>query len=726
MLSLSRIITIIFTIFAISFGVVSNARADDQRSAINPLRLSYINGNVSFWRYGAADWVEARINTPLAVGDALYTDKNADLELQAEGRAFIRADDKTQISLVNQTPDFLQLKVTEGLVSLDLRTLPSAGYTIEIDTPNAVFTIDHIGYYRVEVDDEVHFVTRRGGRATMTPSGSQAMTILPSEETVVYLDANRARAETYAAPELDDWDQWNYDRTNNQIDALSERYLPSGMAGARDLDSYGSWRVSDQYGPVWVPEAVESGWAPYSTGRWVWDSNYQWTWIDDAPWGWAPFHYGRWVYFGGYWAWAPGPVVLQRPFYSPALVAFFGVNNRGPGLGWVALSWGEPLVPWWGRRGFIGQPCWNGWSGPRVVNNIVVKQTTVVNIKNIVYANNHVSNALITASPQQFGTGSIHGTSNRSGGQGRDMERIRGALPVQPTQLSLVADAPKGIKPPEQTTSRPVVATRPPKEIKLPWRTTQIANPRNAEQRYVAPPKPAVTELRRPDIGTDAGPERTRPPMPQPYKDWKRQAEPKSPSVIDSNQIQIESKDKVEQRDRVEPRNARMAPTQTGRPPKMRKATPSDAPTGAITSESANMPTETQPPIPQANEMPQQPIRVAPQAPPEPKALPQSEAPPQFREVRPRPNAVSSMPPPQERPAHSNRVAPMEMSPPVQPSAGVSDLPASVRNMPAPRNQPAPQAAQPQELHNNLPGRAANRVYRGSNENRPEREHPQH
>lgn len=701
MLSLSRIITtLIFTILAISSGLVNKAWADDPRSAFNPLRLSYTNGNVSFWRYGADDWVEARINTPLAVGDALYTDRNADFELQAEGRAFIRADDETQISLVNQTPDFLQLKITEGRVSLDLRTLPSAGYTIELDTPNAVFTIDRTGYYRVDVDDDVHFVTRRGGRATMTPSGREAMSILPSEETVVYLADNSTRAETYAAPELDDWDQWNYDRTNNLIDALSERYLPSGIAGARDLDSYGSWRVMDEYGPVWVPEVVEPGWAPYSTGRWVWDSNYQWTWIDDAPWGWAPFHYGRWVYLGGYWAWAPGPVIVQRPVYSPALVAFFGVNNRGPGLGWVALSWGEPLVPWWGRRGFVGQPWWGGWGGPRVVNNIVVKQTTVVNVKNIVYANNHVSNAVITASQQQFGTGPIHGTSNRFTGQERGIEHIRGALPVQPNKQSLVADAPKGIQPPEQTSMRPVVATRPPQDIKLPWHATNKTNPRNAEQRYVAPPKPSAAELRRPDIGTNAGPERARPPMPQPFKGWKRQADPRASSEINDNQ-------NLDNQIKDEPKVIRIVPPQIEAPLQGREP--------GRNRRNVTMPQQAQP-APNANQTIQQPMRDVPEI-----------TKPQTREARPRPiqQPPSIQAPaiaPQERPAQSNRVVPMQMP---QQRAQESDLPDAVRNTPMPRNQAVPQAAQPPELRN-LPGRPANRIYRGGNERRSEREPQPH
>ena len=106
---------------------------------------------------------------------------------------------------------------------------------------------------------------------------------------------------------------------------------------------------------------------------------------DTAPWGWAPYHYGRWVHLDRVWAWAPGPVIV-RPVYAPALVAFFGapgvrVAIGAPFVSWVALGWGEPCVPWWGRPGFVGRPWWGGWGGPRVVNNVVVNRTTVVNVQ---------------------------------------------------------------------------------------------------------------------------------------------------------------------------------------------------------------------------------------------------------------------------------------------------------------------------------------------------------
>ena len=38
-----------------------------------PPRLSYTNGEVSFFRPGAQDWASAQANTPLAPGDELYT-----------------------------------------------------------------------------------------------------------------------------------------------------------------------------------------------------------------------------------------------------------------------------------------------------------------------------------------------------------------------------------------------------------------------------------------------------------------------------------------------------------------------------------------------------------------------------------------------------------------------------------------------------------------------------
>src|SRR4029453_10061567 len=102
-----------------------------------------------------------------------------------------------------------------------------------------------------------------------------------------------------------------------------------------------------------------------------------------------------------------------RPVYAPALVAFFGapgvrVAVGAPFVSWVALGWGEPCVPWWGRPGFVGRPWWGGWGGPRVVNNVVINRTTVVNVTNVnVYRNVSVRNAVVAVRPDRFGRGPV-------------------------------------------------------------------------------------------------------------------------------------------------------------------------------------------------------------------------------------------------------------------------------------------------------------------------------
>ena len=385
------------------------AAGEDDRVGRTPPRLSFIDGQVSFWRPGDKDWQPALLNIAVAPGDLLYTGADANLELQVGGRAFLRAGGDTQLGLVSHEPDYLQLKVTAGHAALDVRDL-AGGQTIEVDTPNAALTIDRPGYYRVDVTEpSTAFVARRGGPALVTPAGGQPSDIESGEQAVID-GTTTARLATYPAPATDQWDRWNYERTDWLLEASSDRYVPPDIYGTDDLDRYGNWQVEPTYGRIWVP-SVTPGWAPYSTGRWMWDPYYDWTWVDDAPWGWAPFHYGRWVYVNNYWAWAPGPIpVAIRPVYAPALVAFFGGSGVHVGIGvpfvsWVALGWGEPLVPWWGPVGFVGHPWWAGWCGPRFYNNVVVDRHTIIHVNRIVYRNVHVRHGVVGVPRDEFGHG---------------------------------------------------------------------------------------------------------------------------------------------------------------------------------------------------------------------------------------------------------------------------------------------------------------------------------
>ena len=91
------------------------------------------------------------------------------------------------------------------------------------------------------------------------------------------------------------------------------------------LDDHGEWIASDDYGRVWRPVGVATGWRPYSRGRWTYRGS-AWTWVSDYPWGWVAFHYGRWVFDPFYgWVWVPG-------------------NTWGPA--WVAWTYSDSYIGW--------------------------------------------------------------------------------------------------------------------------------------------------------------------------------------------------------------------------------------------------------------------------------------------------------------------------------------------------------------------------------------------
>ncbi|HSJ80435.1 MAG TPA: DUF6600 domain-containing protein, partial [Thiobacillus sp.] len=387
-----------------------------------------------------------------------------------------------------------------------------------------------------------HFITRRGGEATVITADGRSLSIYPSEDIVVTA-GDPVKVATYAAPAPDAWDRWNDARSDRIGESISARYLPPEVYGAEELDHYGRWRMVPTYGSVWIPHGVSAGWVPYSTGYWVWDPYYEWTWVDEAPWGWAPFHYGRWVYIDGFWAWAPGPVV-RRPVYSPALVAFMirdhDVSVRLsvglPGLWWVALSWGEPVVPWWRHHRHRGHPRWDGWGGPRIVNNVVIRQTTVVKVGDIHYHNARLPRAILTVPPDKFGRERIRPTAETRY-RHTDFAPVRGEVPLKPSRASLLGGAPKGTQPPREIISRPVVSTRTPREGVRPWqdeapRVRSLAVP---EPRYKVPPARRTEDARirpRPPFGAETGPERAPPPRPPRYEEIRKSAIPREQATV--------------------------------------------------------------------------------------------------------------------------------------------------------------------------------------------------
>lgn len=361
---------------ALSFVLVASSpaasSAEEEYNGPTPPRLSLIEGPVSFWPAGGSDWEAAPPNLPLEPGDVLSTGDGARVELEVGWRSFLRLAAHGSLGFDTLETQLQRFTLNEGRATLDVRGL-DPGTRLEFRSPHATLVVTSPGTYDIRVDPErSRFTVYDGSGATVV--GPQGSTVVAAGSEVV-TGSGFAQPVRYDAPALDDWVRWGRERSDRILAAASRQYVPEGVYGARDLDDHGTWRSVPTYGQVWVPARVPSTWAPYTTGRWVWRDVYGWSWVDTQPWGWAPFHYGRWVWLDSYWGWAPGPVV--RPVYAPALVAFLSppvgvVVGVRPYVSWVALGWGEPVLPWWGPTWYRGRPCWRGWGGPTYINEVHV------------------------------------------------------------------------------------------------------------------------------------------------------------------------------------------------------------------------------------------------------------------------------------------------------------------------------------------------------------------
>ena len=449
-------------------------------------RLNYLSGPVSFQPAGVDEWVDASVNRPLTTGDRIWTDFDARAEMHI-GSDALRLNSRTAFEFLNLDDSNVQIRLTEGSLNIRLRRLDESE-TFEIDTPNLAFSLLRIGEYRVDVnpDTQETVITVRGGQGEVT-GGGQPFTVRPREQARV-TGTDNVTYDVVGAPPPDAWDEFCYARDRREDQSQSARYVSRDMVGWQDLDDYGDWRTVPDYGSVWVPRTVVSGWAPYHYGHWAWIEPWGWTWVDDAPWGFAPFHYGRWTYVGGYWAWVPGPIAV-RPVYAPALVAWVGGPRfsvalsfgGGVGVGWFPLGPREVYVP-----AYRASPTYI----TRVNNsNTVINNINVTNVYNNTYINNTryinrevpgavtavPQGALASARPVQQVAVPVRGESMQSA-------QVMNTAPVAPSRQAVIgrpetAGFGRAAQPPPAVINRQVVSrtTPPPPPVPFGRRQQELA-----------------------------------------------------------------------------------------------------------------------------------------------------------------------------------------------------------------------------------------------------------
>ncbi len=331
-------------------------------------RVARLAGAVSFHAADADHWDPAAVNYPVTSGDAFWTEPQAHADIGIAGSR-IAMDSSTEFDVTTLDDHVLAAIEPQGGVYLHLANMPG-GDAVSIQTPRGTVQIAGDGRYEVIAGDinQPTTVTVLEGAAEVTGADlslqvgpQQTATITGADSfqgSVGPLAQDAFLAETLAE-----------ERPAVRRPAVLVPPMVQGMTGSNELEQYGTWQPTPDYGSVWVPP-VESGYIPYRDGRWSYVTPWGWTWVDAAPWGFAPFHYGRWVHVEDRWCWAPGmPEQLggpySQPVFAPALVSFVDLGGAlavGAGVGfaaggfagggygsrhvgWVPLGPGEPYFP---------------------------------------------------------------------------------------------------------------------------------------------------------------------------------------------------------------------------------------------------------------------------------------------------------------------------------------------------------------------------------------------
>jgi hypothetical protein len=383
-------------LFVCSMLFVSALFGDEGDPPNRVARLSYMQNAVSFEPSGENDWSQAMLNYPLTTGDRLWTDTNAQAELET-GNVAIRMAQETDLTTTNLTDQLIQVGLAQGSIRIRVYDL-RASNSIEVDTPDAAITIVQAGNYRIDSypDQNMTLVTVNSGEAQIT--GNSVNQTVASGQAAQLTGSNPVQLSWVTVPAPDSFDQWSNERDQKYLNAQARQYVSPEVPGYYDLDGYGSWATVAEYGPIWYPSGLAVGWCPYRYGRWAWVEPWGWTWVDDAPWGFAPFHYGRWVQVGPRWGWLPGPIAVA-PIYGPAFVAFVGGPGFSASFGvggvaaWFPLGPGEPFYPWYHySNGYLRQI-----NVTNVRNFNVTNITNVTNINNIHYRYQTVATTAVSA-----------------------------------------------------------------------------------------------------------------------------------------------------------------------------------------------------------------------------------------------------------------------------------------------------------------------------------------
>ena len=133
-------------------------------------KIKRIEGKVSVLKKGSEKWRTAHVNTPLNVGDAVYSRKESLVEVVYNSGAILRMDENTKIIITEMTDKGLKTKTPLGNIWANMRKLVVSKKEFELESPTATAAIRGTVFQMNTKKDSSTDVSVYEGKVSVGPS----------------------------------------------------------------------------------------------------------------------------------------------------------------------------------------------------------------------------------------------------------------------------------------------------------------------------------------------------------------------------------------------------------------------------------------------------------------------------------------------------------------------------------------------------------------------------